>query len=122
MVFKKSKAVNDPDTIRIHTLISSEAVFEGNISLSGNIKIDGKLIGQTTTDSDLIASETAIINGNINAVNVLIAGTLDGDITSTGQVTIKKEASVKGDIKALSVIVEEGASYKGTCIIGIEKN
>ncbi len=117
---KKATSVA-PDTIRIHTLISDQAVFEGNIRLSGNIKIDGKLVGNCITDSDFIASETSVITGDITIQNALVAGTLSGNVKAGGQVSIKAEASVKGDVDAAGFLVEEGATYSGQCRIGKPK-
>ncbi len=119
-MFGKQKDSSE-STIRIHTLISQEATFEGNITMTGNIKVDGKMVGNTVTDGGYVTGDAAVVNGNVQAGSVIFAGTLTGNIHASGAVTLKASAGVKGDIKAASLIVEPGARFSGHCSIGDSK-
>jgi len=109
--------------IKIDTLIGRKTNICGDVSCTGNIKIDGKVYGDISVIGDLIIGERAEISGNISTENIIIAGVVNGNITAAGQFSIKKTASVKGEHTVGSLIVEEGSFFSGNCkILNPEKS
>ena len=101
----------------VQTLISKDCCIEGDITLTGTIKIDGKLNGNLKTKGDVIIDAKAEVNGNIMAHNVLIAGTVTGDVVAKGQVSMMSKGKLKGDITYSAMVMEEDADISGSCTL-----
>jgi len=105
------------DVVRIDTLIGKGTEINGDMTATGNIKIDGNIIGNINISGDLIVGENAEIKGDVYATNIIVAGTLNGNITVKGQLSIKHTAKVNGEHQSYSLIVDEGSIFTGNCKI-----
>ena len=56
-------------------------------------------------------SETADINGDINASDIEVNGKIKGSISGT-RIAIKKGCNVNGDVIGESISIEDGANIK----------
>lgn len=102
-------------TLDVKTLISKDCCIEGDMTLIGTVKIDGKLKGNLKTRGDVIVDAKAEVNGNIQANNVLIAGTVTGNVTAKGQVSMMSKGKLKGDITYSAMVMDENADITGSC-------
>ncbi len=96
-------------------IISKDTVIEGNIITSGNLRIEGKVLGNITTKSKAVLGDLSKIEGKIIAQNAEIAGNLDGTIEVYELLTLKPTAIVKGDIITEKLVFEKGAQFNGKC-------
>ena len=103
--------------VKINTLIGEGTVFNGDIELTGSIKVDGIVNGNITTAADVIIEETATVYGEISAECVLISGTTTGNIYAHDQITIASTARVKGDVVTPGFVVDVGSEFIGKCEI-----
>lgn len=113
MFSKKQPASIPPD--KIETIIGSGTSFKGNLTVTGTIRIDGKVNGEINADGDVIIGESGQVTGNVKGRNITIAGRLDGNADTEGLLHLTSTAIVRGDIHVESFTVEEGAKYKGNC-------
>lgn len=110
------KNIEEKITIdKINTLIGKDTVFTGNISAGGTIRIDGELTGEIQTKGDVVLSEGAKVEGDVQARNMLIAGTLKGNVRAVGLVDLAQSAKLFGDLQVKKLMIEEGAVFKGNC-------
>lgn len=117
------KNANEPVNIeKIDTLIGKDTVFQGNITATGTIRIDGEFKGELKAKGDLVIGDTGKVEANIEARNVLIAGYLKGNIHASGRVDLAPSAKLYGDMKVKNLIIEEGALFKGNCIMDTGNN
>ncbi|NLB80539.1 MAG: polymer-forming cytoskeletal protein [Clostridiaceae bacterium] len=105
------------EIIKIDTLIGKKTTVDGDFTVIGNCKIDGRINGTIKVSGDLVVGETAQIEGSISADNIIVAGIIVGDITAKGQLCVKKEANIKGEHTAYSLAAEEGCVFVGNCKI-----
>ncbi|OQB14226.1 MAG: Polymer-forming cytoskeletal [Firmicutes bacterium ADurb.Bin193] len=105
------------DIIRIDTLIGKRTSIEGNVTIIGNGKIDGSIIGPVKASGDLVIGEDAKITGDVSAGNLVVAGVVVGNINAKGQLSIKQTANVRGEHTAFSLIADEGSVFVGNCNI-----
>jgi len=49
--------------------------------------------------------------------NVLVAGYLRGNIIAQGKVDLAPTAKLYGDMKVKNLLIEEGAIFKGNCLM-----
>lgn len=98
----------------ISAIICGGCRFEGNLSLSGIVRIAGNVTGSIFSNDTVIISEGAVINADINANVIFISGVVRGNINASSRVEIVKPARFEGIITTPSLIVEEGVIFHGT--------
>ena len=99
-------------------LIGSGTTIEGDIKSTGDVRIDGILIGSINTKGKLVIGATGSIDGEIVCQNADVSGGIKGKITVTELLSLKATAKITGDIIANKLAIEPGANFSGTCSMG----
>lgn len=99
-------------------VIGKGTVLEGNIETFGNIRIEGKIIGNVKSKSKIALGSSCHIEGNIHAQNADIEGEVKGKIEISELLVLKATAIIHGDISTGKLVVEPGASFNGSCKMG----
>ena len=68
--------------------------MKGNLKTSGNIRLEGKVIGDISSKSKVACGETSIVDGNVIAENAEIAGKVTGKVTVSELLILKSTAIV----------------------------
>lgn len=98
--------------------IGKGTVLEGNIETYGNIRIEGKVIGNVKSKSKVALGNSSNIQGNIVAQNADIEGEVKGKIEISELLVLKATAIINGDIVTGKLVVEPGAVFNGSCKMG----
>lgn len=98
--------------------IGKGTVLEGNIETYGNIRIEGKVIGNVKSKSKVALGNSSNIQGNIIAQNADIEGEVKGKIEISELLVLKATAIINGDIVTGKLVVEPGAVFNGSCKMG----
>jgi cytoskeletal protein CcmA (bactofilin family) len=117
-MFKKNESNKEIDSINSSTIIGKGTVLEGNIETIGNIRIEGKAIGNIICKSKIALGESSIVEGNVLAQNAEIAGEVKGIVEVSDMLILKSTAIVHGDIITSKIIIESGATFNGQCKMG----
>lgn len=96
--------------------LSADLRFEGNVSGSGDLQVDGQIKGDVKVGR-LIVGETGAIEGGVNADYVEVRGRIVGAVSGK-QVKLISTAYVDGDITAEQLSIDIGAYFQGRCIQG----
>lgn len=99
-------------------VIGKGTVLEGNIETSGNIRIEGKIIGNLKSKAKVALGNSSLVDGNVSAQNADIEGTVKGKVEISDMLVLKATATVHGDISTGKLVVEPGAVFNGTCKMG----
>lgn len=99
-------------------IIQNGTVLSGDIQSSGNIRIDGKLEGTLTTKEKLVVGKTGELIGEVRCKNASIEGTIEGKVDVEELLFLKSTAVILGDIVTKKIVVEEGAKFNGSCVMG----
>jgi cytoskeletal protein CcmA (bactofilin family) len=100
------------------TQIMKGTTVEGNIETFGNVRIEGKIIGNIKSKSKIALGDSSFVQGNIISQNAEIAGEVKGIVEVSDVLTLKATANIKGDIITGKLIVESGAVWNGTIKMG----
>lgn len=100
-------------------IIGKGTLLEGSIETYGNIRIEGKVVGNVKTKSKIALGQSSLLDGNIMAQNAEIAGEVKGKVETTDVLTLKPTAIIHGDIVTNKLIVESGAVFNGGCKMGV---
>ena len=81
-----------------NNIIGEGSVLKGNLNTSGNVRLEGKVIGDLSSSSKVACGETSVVDGNVIAENAEIAGKVTGKVTVSELLILKSTASIHGDI------------------------
>jgi len=111
---------NDPSSTpsvqsveRITTVLGVGLIWQGSLSGSGGVRIEGTFEGQIALKGLLVIGETGKVTcDNVRAASVIIAGAVKGNIFAQ-KVEIRSTGRVWGDIVTAAFATEEGAFLRG---------
>ena len=87
----------------------------GDISTTGDMRIDGQLQGNLQVAGKLIIGEQASITGEIRANQAEIYGKVHGKLVVDELLSIKGAGFVEGDLYAGKLNIEPTATFNGVC-------
>jgi cytoskeletal protein CcmA (bactofilin family) len=95
-------------------------IIQGEVAAEGDIRIDGKIIGNVSTKSKLVIGATGIIEGDVYCQNGYIDGKITGKLQVEELLILSKTAQILGDISIKKLVVEEGARLNGKVSMGVQ--
>lgn len=104
-------SLSAPRSNAVPSIISADLVIEGNLKSSGEIQIDGRVIGDIESRS-VTVGQTAEVQGQVSCESARINGSLSGEIRAKS-VIISKTAQIRGDVVHETVAIETGAHVEG---------
>ena len=102
-------------------IVGLNSSINGDVISEGSVRIDGKLSGSIKSKGDVIISDNAVVNADIDASYCEISGQVTGKVHSETQLKIFKSGSLKGDITVSSFTIDEGGIFQGNCDITPDK-
>ena len=114
-----NKNNNSEQLLKTMNMLGLGTIIEGNVKTEGDIRIDGKVVGNVQVNSKLAVGESGLIEGNIVCKNASIEGKIKGNLQISELVFLRKTAVIDGDIIAAKLVVEEGAKINGKCTMGV---
>ena len=95
------------------SIIAEGTTCRGDFETAGNLRIDGKIIGNIISTANVAIGKGGCVEGNITAATIKISGKVQGNIEASGLLVLSASSIVNGEIKAKSLAVEEGAVING---------
>ena len=116
-MFKRKTQPTPPQTVqaveRITSVLGAGVIWQGNITGSGGVRVEGTFEGQIALKGLLVVGETGKVTcENIRASNVIVAGAIKGNVTAQ-KVEIRATGRVWGDIVTTAFASEDGAFLRG---------
>jgi cytoskeletal protein CcmA (bactofilin family) len=116
-MFKRNNQPNPPPSVqtveRITSVLGVGVIWQGNITGSGGVRVEGTFEGQIALKGLLVVGETGKVTcDNVRAANVIVAGAIKGNIMAQ-KVEIRSTGRVWGDIITTAFATEEGAFLRG---------
>ena len=98
--------------------ISFGSTLSGDLTSSGDVRVDGVLNGAIKTEGKLVLGEKGVIEGEVSCSSAIIAGELKATIVAQELLTLKSTAKLSGEIIAGKLAIEPGAVFSGKCSMG----
>jgi cytoskeletal protein CcmA (bactofilin family) len=121
-VFDKRSPRETAAPIVAETVLSNQIKLEGRLQSSSNIRFDGEMLGDLTTEGDLSVGEHGCVKGNVSGRNVVVGGSIQGNVNTTGRLEILSTGKVFGDIVVGSLIIDEGGILRGKSAVHSEES
>ena len=100
--------------------LGKDTEFEGKLSFTGAVRIDGHFKGEIFTEGTLILGEAAVVESDIEASHIIISGEVHGNILAKNRIEIHAPGRVFGNIQAPVVTIDEGVVFEGNCQMKIQ--
>lgn len=102
------------------TYIDQGCELAGNMRFQETVRVDGHVEGEIECQKTLIVGEAGRIQARVDSECVVIHGTLEGDVRARRKITLHKTARVTGDLSTAGIVIEEGARFQGSIVIGAD--
>lgn len=104
----------------VETLIGPRVVIRGDVSFSGGLYVEGRIIGKVLAEDGqsavLTVAEKGVIEGEVQVPTVIVAGALHGDVHAAERIELSGTARVLGNIHYKVVEMAAGAMITGRLI------
>ena len=94
-------------------IIGARNSVTGNIEGASPICINGKLIGNINSTSNVYISKTGSVEGSVTADHLVLLGNITGDRINAGKLVVTVTGVVNSDVKVAKLTVEEGGVLNG---------
>ena len=101
-----------------HNIIGASTVVEGTIRSSGNVNISGTVNGNVEGEGRTMVMPGGVVDGEVSSTSAEIAGTVKGQVVVRERLVLKGSAVIEGDIRTGKLVIEDGATFNGTCQMG----
>lgn len=106
----KTSYENDAST----SLISKGAHVEGTFdSKNVNLRVEGSIHGDISTDRRVVVAEGAEVRGTINAQTIRLAGYVEGHVLASEELVLRPSAEVHATLEAEVLEIQPGADFTG---------
>ena len=98
----------------VTTLVAVGTDVFGNVSFSGNIHIEGRIVGDVMAESGvLFLAESGEIEGDVRAPKVIINGTVRGNVYAMEHLELTSKAEISGNVYYNLIEMGVGAQVNG---------
>lgn len=102
-----------PQPERISSVLGKDTRYQGKLTGSGGVRIEGTFEGEIALDGLLVVGTTGLVTcEEVRARTVIVAGKVKGDITAE-KVEIRASGRVWGNVSTAAFSTEEGAFLRG---------
>ena len=102
----------------LQSFLDQGTSFEGKISFSGEVRIDGYFKGEASAEGTLVVGETGVVEADIELRRLVVHGHFTGSVTAKEKVEISATGRVDGDISAPRFVLAEGGQISGNVRMG----
>lgn len=99
-------------TTEFNRIIAGTTV-KGDIQASGDIRIDGTLIGTINVKGKIVLGPSGRIEGEIVCKNAEVQGSINANIKVEELLSLKSSAKLQGEIMTNKIAIEPGARISG---------
>lgn len=104
------------------TIIAAGTTLKGDITSSGDIRIDGNLEGNVHCTAKVVIGSNGSVTGDISGAQADIMGRVTGTIRVKELLQLKGGSQVQGNLHANKLQIEPSANFNGQCHMnGTEK-
>jgi len=99
----------------INAFLGKDTEFEGKLSFSGTVRIDGRFKGEILAGGILIVGDGAVVEADVQVSHLVVCGEVRGNLFAAEKIEIHPPGKVFGNIQAPAVLMEEGVVFEGCC-------
>jgi cytoskeletal protein CcmA (bactofilin family) len=100
----------------IKSLVAQGTSVKGDIAFADGLRIDGEVVGDVRASGDpsvLVVSETARVQGALQAAHVIVNGVVEGPVHASQLLELQPKARITGNVHYQAVEMHQGAVVAG---------
>lgn len=101
--------------VQMPSILSPTVVVKGEISVVDDLRIDGTVEGNITSQGRVIIGPNGCVNGNIESASIELMGRINGDVIVHDIFILKSTSFFKGEVNTVNIEIEPGAHFFGNC-------
>lgn len=105
-------------TLDLQTFLDSGTSFEGKISFTGAVRIDGHFRGTASADGTLVVGETGTVDAKLDVRELLVLGSVVGEVTAKERVEVGPQGRLDGVVRTPRLRINEGAQVSARIEMG----
>lgn len=113
-MFNKVKNNQDHLLGKTNRIVEGTSII-GEIITIADLRLDGKLTGNFTSEAKIVIGPSGEVIGDITCKNIDIEGNFTGKLIAEELLNIKSTAHIKGEVKVGKLAVEPGAKFEASC-------
>ena len=99
----------------VKNLIGKDTIIKGDVQSSGDIRIDGQLIGSLKSNGKIVVGQTGIVEGDLTCKQADISGMVKGILKCEELTSLKSTSKVEIELITKQLFIEVGAVFTGKC-------
>lgn len=103
-------------------IIGNGTTIKGDIKASGDMRIDGSLIGSVNSKGKVVVGITGNVEGEIFCQSADFSGNIKATVVVAELLALKNSANLSGEITTGKISIEPGAKFSGSCNMNIPVN
>lgn len=104
-----------------NNLIGNGTTIKGEINATGDIRIDGTIIGTLKSSGKVVIGQQGIVEGDIVCNSSDISGNVKGTIRVDELTTLKSTSRLEVELYTKQLLIEVGAIFTGKCDMSSQK-
>ena len=100
------------------TLLAAGTTLTGDLKSSGDLRIDGTVIGNVYSAAKIIIGTSGLVEGDLVCNQADITGKITGNIRAKELLQLRGDSLVKGNVYTGKLQVEPTATFNGQCHMG----
>jgi cytoskeletal protein CcmA (bactofilin family) len=96
-------------------IIGNGTIIKGDIKASGDMRIDGTLIGSVNSKGKVVVGTTGNVEGEIICQSADFSGNIKAKVMVADLLSMKASANLTGEITTGKISIEPGAKFSGSC-------
>ena len=98
--------------------ISAGTEIKGDIVCSGDLRIDGVVVGNVQVKGKMVIGNSGRVEGEVTCRNGDISGRMKGKIDVQELLSLKATSTMEGEMATKRLSIEPGSVFCGTCKMG----
>ena len=103
---------------QVSNRILAGTIITGDVVSDGDIRVDGKVVGNMQVTGKLVIGENGRVEGEVACKNAAIAGQLAGTLKVDQTLSLTASAKLQGQVQVEKLAVEPGAEINGSVSMG----
>ena len=99
----------------MNTIIGKDTIITGTLDIKGALRVDGTIKGKIICSDCVTVGVTGLVEADIEANTAVIAGHMIGNVVTKEKIELQAKCEMEGDIKTKSLVIEQGATFCGSC-------
>ena len=114
-------SANQESPVR-NNLIGNGTTIKGEIIATGDIRVDGTLIGTMRSNGKVVIGQQGVVEGDIICNSADISGKVKGTIRVDELTSLKATSRLEVELYTKQLFIEVGAIFTGKCDMSQKAN